>query len=166
MRQANPDVFKTRHAAIDSGLLERAQNAKPRNGLYTKASNVAGLEAYRSSVEDVMTDDGVEQGRFAGTVRPDQANDLAWLDVKRYQIVCRHTPKVFRDIAKVQLGHCNLDRLALRRPLSMVNRGPVRQAATAGRDSNCLVAVCVEMRDRFACDLGLPPRTRWIIRGL
>ena len=96
MRQGHQHVLDAVHRAVDARLLERAQQAETRDLLHLHLRYFGPLVADRAGIDRVVADDGIEQRRLAGAVRPDQAGDGATRD--------RHRNVAVGDDAAERLG--------------------------------------------------------------
>ena len=79
---ADPDVVEGRHVGEEPDLLKGPSDAQLGDPVRLEAGDVLALENHLAGRRLVDAGDRVEQRGFAGSVRPDQREDLALSDLK------------------------------------------------------------------------------------
>ena len=105
MMRADQDVVAHAHAAEQRDVLEGAAEAEAGHAMAAKVLERATLEQDVAVGEAVEAADAVEQRGLAGTVRPDQAADLAVADIERHAAKRDHAAEPHRDIGNVEQRH-------------------------------------------------------------
>jgi hypothetical protein len=78
------DVLLGRHLAKDRSLLRQIPEAKTGPQVHRQAGHILAIEVNDASLGGFETDEHVKAGRLACTIRPEQADDLAVVDVKAH----------------------------------------------------------------------------------
>ena len=76
------DVIEDRQVREETDVLEGPGNAELRDGIRGVATEVAAAELYGAGGRGIDPGDAVERGRLTGTVRADQGDDLAAVDLE------------------------------------------------------------------------------------
>src|SRR5581483_5221844 len=102
---ADEDVLEHGHRPEQLEVLERAGDPAADHAVLRDAEKALAFEAQLSRVGSVEAGDEVEDGRLAGAVRADQADDLALRHVER-DVVDRDDPaEAARDVPDLQQRH-------------------------------------------------------------
>ena len=76
------DVVEDRQIREETDVLEGPGDAELRNGIRRDAAEVAVVELHGTGGRGVDAGDAVERRRLTGTVRADQGDDLAAVDLE------------------------------------------------------------------------------------
>lgn len=103
---ADNDVFKHRQRLVELQVLERAADADGHKVFKLFLRDIPAVEEDAASRGIVNAGDGVDEGRFAGTVRSDDAEDVASVDVEGDPVDCVHTAEIhFKFFDFQQMTH-------------------------------------------------------------
>src|SRR5918911_539307 len=102
--EAGQDVLEHGLVAEQLHMLERASEAERRDGVRRKPRDVAAVEADRALAPGDPRD-GIDERRLAGAVRPDDAANLALLDLERNATDGRDAAERHRDVPERQQAH-------------------------------------------------------------
>src|SRR5262249_12930808 len=114
--QEHEEVLERAQAWEDAHLLKRARDAETSHAMRRSAREVAAPEEHAPTVGVQVTGDAVEQRRFAGAVRADQAHQFAGLHGEVDLAHGRHAQKTLDETAHLEERH---QRLARRSRLSI-----------------------------------------------
>jgi hypothetical protein len=103
------NVVADAQLAEHRGFLRQIAEAEPRAPMHRQPRNVLIVDDDAAGVRGDQSDDHVERGSFAGTVRPEQSDDFAARDFQR---------QVFDDLAGAILFGESLDAQQTHAPLS------------------------------------------------
>src|SRR5437868_15349061 len=99
-------IFPHRQFREHLKQLERAANAEPVQIRRPEAGDDLAVDLDLAAVRPELAEDAVEQGRLAATVRADQAEDFALLDVEADAIDRSDAAEILFDIADFEnRGH-------------------------------------------------------------
>ena len=76
------DVIEDRQTREETDVLEGTSDAELRDGIRRNAAEIAAVELHRTGGRGVDAGDAVERRRLTGTVRADQGDDLAAVDLE------------------------------------------------------------------------------------
>ena len=76
------DVIEDRQIREETDVLEGPGDAELRDGIRGVATKIAAAELHGAGGRGIDPGDAVERGRFTGTVRADQGDDLAAVDLE------------------------------------------------------------------------------------
>ncbi len=99
---ANPYIVEDRHAAEQGEVLECAADTDIDDSVRRDFENAAAFDQDIAADRRVETTEAVEQRRLAGAVRPDQTEQLAWLEIERHAVERHDAAEVDRHIADRQ----------------------------------------------------------------
>jgi hypothetical protein len=99
------DVLEHGHRPEELDVLERARDALTDDRVRCRAEDRLPVELHAPRVRLVEPRDDVERGRLAGAVRPDEARDLAFLDVERHAVEGDDAAEAERDVLDREEGH-------------------------------------------------------------
>src|SRR5215831_1278869 len=114
--QEHKEVLEGAQAREDAHLLKRARDAETSHAMRRGPGEVAAPEEHAPAVGAEVTRDAVEQRGLAGTVRADQAHQLAGLHLEVDLVHRRHAQEALDETTHLEERH---QRLALRSKLSM-----------------------------------------------
>ena len=77
------------------------------------AMHVDSIEDNRAAVDHVESVDGAQQRRLAGPARPDQADDLATVDIEGYAVQRLHRAIALGDVDQFDNRSCRYTRHSL-----------------------------------------------------
>src|SRR5262249_44480969 len=98
-------VFDRRHRAERRRDLEGAAHTEPKNRTRRKAGDVTAGEADLAGIGPELPVDDVEAGRFAGAVRADQCQELAFLDREAHVVDGAQGPEGLRQGGNSEHAH-------------------------------------------------------------
>ena len=102
VHRSDADVFQNGQIGERPHDLKRARNAHPADQVRPQASERPALELDRATCQLRDPCDDVDQRRLAGAVRPDQAHDLAGMDVEADVLDGHDTAEVLGGVAHLQ----------------------------------------------------------------
>ena len=106
---ADHHVLQRRHLAEEPDVLERPRDARPGDLVLLRPAERLVLQQHLTRRRPVHAGHGVEAGRLARAVRPDQAEDLAAPDVEGHRVHRDQTTEAHGDVAQFEQGVTDLD---------------------------------------------------------
>src|ERR1700684_4352026 len=120
---ADPNIVEHRKIGKKCYVLEGASDADFGDPVRRTLQDAAALHQYVAGARLVEPAQAIEQGGFAGAVRPDQAEDLALMHVKGHAVQRNDAAEHDADVANREQGILPLRELYLRhlvRPKSTI----------------------------------------------
>jgi hypothetical protein len=102
---AEQHVLQHGHRPKEVEVLERAGDPAAHDPVCRRAQERLAVQLELSLVGRIQASDDVECGRLAGAVGPDQAGDLALLDLERDPVERDDAPEAQRDVADREQRH-------------------------------------------------------------
>src|SRR4029453_17181310 len=96
------DVLADGHRLEQLDVLERARDPASDDSVRRSSEQPLAVERDLPRVGLVEPRDHVERGRLAGAVRPDQARDLALLDLERHVVESDDAAESPRDVLELE----------------------------------------------------------------
>src|SRR2546421_2502490 len=109
----DPDVVEGGHVGEEPNLLKGPSDAQLGDPVGLQPGDVLALEDDRSRRRGIDSGDRVEERGFAGSVGPDQGEDLAFADLKGGLVDSRQTTEALRQSVDYQDRPLVCHRLAL-----------------------------------------------------
>src|SRR5207302_2255412 len=123
-------VLANRHRGERPDDLERPPDAESRDSVRSQPANGSALPADVARIQVIEPADAVEQCRFAGTVRPDDAQDVALLNGEADVGQRIDAAKSFADVAQRQQAHALVSRNVCRKYRSESLLRPPKKSIT------------------------------------
>ena len=95
-------VIEDRQIREETDVLEGPGDAELRDGIRSVATKIAAAELYGAGGRGIDAGDAVERGRLTGTVRADQGDDLAAVDLKREAIDRAYAAELHDDVLHLE----------------------------------------------------------------